>query len=228
MDPRVVDFKSEKRGDGCAEIVVEILGRNSSILASDSSGCDEEISRLVDLSGCGVELVAGVLFLNVSHATMRAPTNAKFTGGIGETIDDGLGIVGGRKHAAILFRFKCHPVIFKPSDRIGRLPAVKGSNKVAMSPGVIFDQVFGIETLVCHVAPASSGDSYLGEDFRTFFQNENLWRAKLGGSDGSKKTCRSATDDDEIVMLFGTAHDDGRTMDKMSKIPECKLSLDKL
>lgn len=166
--------------------------------------------------------------MKLGHAAMGAPFNPQIVCGFGKTIDDSVRVVSGRKDAAILFRFKCHPVIFKPSDRIGRLPAVKGSNKVAMSPGVIFDQVFGIETLVCHVAPASSGDSYLGEDFRTFFQNENLWRAKLGGSDGSKKTCRSATDDDEIVMLFGTAHDDGRTMDKMSKIPECKLSLDKL
>jgi len=154
--------------------------------------------------------------MKLGHAAMGAPFNSQFVCGFGKTIDDGVRVIGGRKHASIFFRFQFHPVIFKPSDRIGRLPAVKGSNKVSVSPGVIFGQVFGVETLVGHVASASSRDSYLGENLRTFFQNKSLWRTKLGSSNGSKKSCRSATDDDEIVMLFGTAHDDGRTMDKMS------------
>ena len=51
MNPCIVNFESEKRGDGDAEIVVEILGRNSSILASDSSGCDEDISSCEMISG---------------------------------------------------------------------------------------------------------------------------------------------------------------------------------
>lgn len=108
------------------------------------------------------------------------PDDAIFPGGGGESIDDGLRIIGGGEHATVGFDFEFHSLFLEPRNGVGWLEAVECPDEVFDPARIVFDKLSWIVAIVGDVASPAAGDPDLGENFRTAFQNEDVLGSGFG------------------------------------------------
>ena len=136
--------------------MAEIFGWGASVFTADASGCDKEVSGAVEFASVGFDFEAFRNFADVIDAAVGAPSDACVAGGVGEAVDDGLGGVCDREHAAVVFDLKIDSVAFEPSDGIGWLKSVEGADEIFVTAWVICDEFAWVVAVVSDIAPSAS------------------------------------------------------------------------
>lgn len=222
MKAVVFDLKGEEGGNGRAEFMAEIFGGNAGVLAANSAGSHEErLGEVGGAFGC-FELENPVDHTDLFHATPGVPSDAVFSGGGGQRVDDGFGIVGGREDAAIGLDFQFHALFFKPGDGVRGLETVKGTDEAFDSAGIVCDKFARVVTVVSDITSSATRDADLGKDFRTAFEDEDILEAGLGSRDRSEEACGAASDHDQVVGMWRGTH----RAEQIGNFPECNSSFE--
>ena len=94
-------------------------------------------------------------------------------------------------------------MVFEPGDGVAGLEAVERPQQLTAATGIVFDQLFGFETGMSHVAAAATRDAHFLQDFASFFQDEDPAAGpQLPHPDGGEKAGRAAAHHDEVVFFF--------------------------
>lgn len=203
MEGRVVNLEGEEGGDGGSEVVFCFASNDSGVVTAEPASGDE---YFVGREGFSFRIVNEVTFgawFESGDSMASAPLDAEVVSSIGEAVDDGFRGVGGREHAAIGFGLEGDAFLGEPGDGINGIEAREGAAQGAVTARVVFDQFTRFEAIVSDVATPSARDADFGEDFFRFFENENAFEAVFRSGDGSEESGRSASDDDQLVVVFG-------------------------
>ena len=113
-----------------------------------------------------------------------------------EAFDDGLGLVGGRKHATVGLGLERNTAVLKPADGVGRLEAREGSQQGPGAARVAVRERAGFEAGVWDVTAAAARDADLGKRLRSALEQEYPRAgAGLGGGDRAEVAGGAATND---------------------------------
>jgi len=96
--------------------------------------------------------------VNIGDTGLGFNLHTHISGRLLKAVNDGLGRVSGREHAAIGFGLEFDASAFEPVDGVGGIPAVEGADERAVASGVLSGELFGVETVVGDIAATTAGN----------------------------------------------------------------------
>ena len=136
-------------------------------------------------------IIAGQRF-QTAHTMMGLDADAVAAGMLQKTVDDGVGVLGLRKHTVVVLPRQRHTVPLKPGIGVLMVKMVEEPFQQAVTAGVYTAQVGNSLKGVGAVAAAAAGYLNLGQNSRAAFQDTYFClRTEFLQVDGAEKTCRA-------------------------------------